>query len=336
MGKVSYYKNLADKNPALNLQFSDFVTMIRNGEWQDVVLNYRARPSKDVKMAAPCIIPGGVFKNSKQKKDLITYSGIINIDIDTKDNPDIDLGAVKVQLFNDPFVLAGYHSIGGEGLSLFMKINPTKHSESFLAIEKHLADEYHIMVDQQCKNLNRLRFVSYDPDAYYDEKSVKWVKYLEKKKVQPHNYTPVFIQDDIDFVIDQIRRTGADIAPSYSDWIKIGFSLATEFGEAGRDKFHTISQFNSTYDHTKCDRKFTSLLKNSGGISIASFFWIAKEYGLNIKTPKTRNIERVAIMRRQGVGRPGGQKTEEDAKKSLEEVNKKLDAMGFSFASDEE
>jgi hypothetical protein len=48
-------------------------------------------------------------------------------------------------------------------------------------------------------------------------------------------------------IIQQIEEKQIDITTAYSDWRNIGFALADEFGEDGRDLFHRISYFYTDY-----------------------------------------------------------------------------------------
>lgn len=42
--------------------------------------------------------------------------------------------------------------------------------------------------------------------------------------------------DDVEIVVARIEAAGVDIAPSYDEWVKVGFALAELKGEAGRSQ----------------------------------------------------------------------------------------------------
>lgn len=84
-------------------------------------------------------------------------------------------------------------------------------------------------------------------------------------------------------IIHQIESQQIDITTAYSDWRNIGFAFADEFGETGREYFHRISRFYPDYSATDCDKQFNNCLKAKGqGISLKTFFYHAKQAGINI------------------------------------------------------
>jgi hypothetical protein len=89
-------------------------------------------------------------------------------------------------------------------------------------------------------------------------------------------------------IIYQIESQQIDITTAYSDWRNIGFAFADEFGETGRDYFHRISRFYPDYSATECNRQFDNCLNAKGqGISLKTFFHLAKQSGININVGST-------------------------------------------------
>jgi len=110
----------------------------------------------------------------------------------------------------------------------------------------------------------------------------------------PCNVTTTFTPDnDIELVISRIEASHTDITGSYADWRNIGFALADEFGEGGRDFFHRISKFYSKYSVTDCNRQFDQCVKAQGhGITIKTVFHLAKQAGIDVKGQEARSVER--------------------------------------------
>ena len=312
MSEINYFENVLHTKINTKLKIKDYFESIKTGKWQDPVLNYRT--GKIEKKFIPSVTISGTFKDSRTDANLEKHSGILCIDCDKKDNPKI---LEKRELLGtDKFVYGFNISVGGEGLAIYFKINPVKHLDSFLAIEKYLADNYHIIVDQSGKNISRLRFVSYDPEIFINEKSEKWNEYLKKEQKEIYNFNPVFSKSDVDFCINQLIDKNIDITSSYHDWIRVGFSFASEFGESGRSKFHNVSRLNSTYNQKKCDSKYDNFVKNSTNkTKINTFFWLCKQAGIQIKQNSTKRIQEIGILRRKSIGKSGGCKDIESAKK---------------------
>tara|TARA_R110002072_G_scaffold199405_2_gene357007 strand:- start:10684 stop:12501 length:1818 start_codon:yes stop_codon:yes gene_type:complete len=90
---------------------------------------------------------------------------------------------------------------------------------------------------------------------------------------------------EVEKIIKNIEANDIDIAPNYNDWINIGFAFADEFGETGRTLFHRVSQYYTGYNTKECDKQFDNCLKSKGqGVSLKSFFFLAKQAGVSIAT----------------------------------------------------
>lgn len=93
--------------------------------------------------------------------------------------------------------------------------------------------------------------------------------------------------DDVDTLIREVVSRGADIAPGYDEWVELGFAIASEYGEGGRDIFRTLSQLHPGVTDQDIDRQYDKCL-NAGrsGITIKTLFHLAKQAGIIIATPK--------------------------------------------------
>lgn len=318
MNDFSVFSTCKTNKPDSILSIESYVENIRTGIWQDQVLDYRARRIGKDNIKA--ITASGRFDSKRSADNLVKHSGYIAIDIDQKDNSDTDLLKAREYLYADPYVSVGHVSLGGFGLVLFIKIEPKKHSDSFAAIESYLLDTYKIICDKSCKDVSRLRFVSYDEDIYYNKSAKTWDLFTNKERQEPPNYNHVHRSDNIDFIIDQIKQRRIDITDSYSDWIKIGFALASEYGELGRTYFHEISQFHPKYSVQNTDKQFNNCLKTGKNVNISSLYWIAKVNGLSTKTEKVQKIEGFAKLQRELVA--AGKQSVKQAKKTTQDYLK--------------
>ena len=93
-------------------------------------------------------------------------------------------------------------------------------------------------------------------------------------------------------LIAQLQATRTDITSGYTEWLKVGFAIASEFGEAGRRYFHDISALYTGYDATECDKKYDECLKSDNGrTNISTLFYLAEQQG--VKLPhQERNISK--------------------------------------------
>ncbi len=74
-----------------------------------------------------------------------------------------------------------------------------------------------------------------------------------------------------------------DITIGYENWLTLGFALADRLGESGRSFYHDLSRMNAEYDNAECDKQYTACLRGKkSGTTIKSFFYMAKEAGIDI------------------------------------------------------
>lgn len=324
---ISYFEPITDKEgrlvpgvkPVRDIDFDAYLEDVRTGRWQDIVLNVRAGRNK--KTDAPGVTPSGKFTH-RSSGNLAGHSGFLALDLDAKDNPD---GIRIDEIAADEFVYAAHRSISGEGWVVYVRIDGSRHADAFAALEKYFADRYEAIIDPSGKDVSRFRFVSYDPDLHANNRSRIWKQYIPKKK-QEARQRYIYTTNDVEHCIKQLTARGLDITDGYHDWVKVGMALASGFGESGRGYFHDISAISGKYNAERCDAKYTGLLAtHAGRVSISSFFWLCKNAGVEIKTPRTAHIERVTLMQRKLVGANGGHETPEQAalaaKKLLNDVD---------------
>ena len=104
--------------------------------------------------------------------------------------------------------------------------------------------------------------------------------------------TPSDTATRVESLIAQLQATHTDITSGYTEWLKVGFAIASEFGEAGRRYFHDISALYTGYDATECDKKYDECLKSDNGrTNISTLFYLAEQQG--VKLPhQERNISK--------------------------------------------
>ena len=109
---------------------------------------------------------------------------------------------------------------------------------------------------------------------------------------------------DVSFVVDQIKTRNVDIAPDYYDYVNLGFAFAENFPEAeGLDYFKTIARAHGTKDKDS-EYQFKNCLKHrGGGVTMSTFFWLAKKAGLEVSTPRTQTIVAITKNRLKSVGK---------------------------------
>lgn len=308
------------RTPETEVTLETYFEYIKDGYWQDEVLAYRT--GKIDKTQLRGVTPCGTF-SKRSAKDIKSHSGVIAIDIDKQDQIEgLNLSKVRVRIMQDSYTHAVHESASGKGgMVVYVKIDPKRHKDAFMSLEKYFANEYGVIIDRSCKDVSRFRFVSFDPDLFYNKRAKTFKTYLKKEqKPSPNRSNYIHTNEDLDHVWEQIAQKGYDICGEYEEWIKCGMALSNHYGGTkGRDLFHLVSQNSSKYDAKACDDLYDVVSKRAyTDISIGTLLFYAKNHGVEIKSPKTRDIESVVKQRVKAVGINGGAATKEDAVKDAE------------------
>ena len=312
MIKVSVFANNKAVTPSQTSDLNTLLMNIKDGRWQDQVLAYRT--GKGTKDNLPAFTTSGEFKQRK-KEHLIEHSGYIAIDIDANDNPNIKEGIAKLR--EDPALYAMFVSVGGQGYCAIFPIDPNRHLDAYLALEKRLADRYELICDKACKDVARLRFVSYDPDLYQAAKKIPRFKDYLPKPSAPMRSQYVGNESDSNYMLSQIISRGINLCEGYHDWYRVGCAIINKYKDSpeGRAMFHALSSVSAKYDSRKCDSKYDELLKSTRGeITFATLVYMAKCAGVDVQTLETKRIEKQALVNRSRVGVAGGFKSTDDAR----------------------
>jgi putative DNA primase/helicase len=290
---VSFYQNVFDKK-GTPVSASSILADIRDGKWAKQITILRMmqdeKAQKAFKNTLPCYTPSGLF-SERDAESQKSHSGVLLLDFDAKDNPCLveKFNEIRDKLIADQFTHFLFTSCRGNGIALAVKIDPAKHLESFLFLEGYYKEKYELVVDKGCKDVCRLRFISYDPGVYFNENAGVVVPLSAEAK--QHAETPAIRTGNISntHVMDTIIASGKLIGDdTYEEWIKKGFALVTEFGESGRQYFHALSRVSPKYDPADCDRKYDNCLRtNRGEVNFASIIRLAKKAGVMLNGKKT-------------------------------------------------
>ena len=88
-------------------------------------------------------------------------------------------------------------------------------------------------------------------------------------------------REEVEALIQQIEAAQTDIAPAYRDWCNLGFAFVNAFGEAGREYYQRVSRFYPGYSEAETGKQYDHCLKsNRGGITLKTFFWLARNAGI--------------------------------------------------------
>lgn len=170
--------------------FREVMDEIAGPRWKGAVEAVRqayATGGKDAasepKKKLPAVLFSGTFSR-RAASALTISSGIICVDLD-------ELGdrveQVRDLIVSDPHTLGAFISPTGTGLKVIFRVDPAKpHLESFKAAERFVLEHFGLEVDQACKDVSRMCFVSHDPQCF----AANDAEILPYPAVQPVEFKP--------------------------------------------------------------------------------------------------------------------------------------------------
>ncbi len=291
--KISLFRSHSETIPANTVTIDWFCNVIM-GNYKDSDIKYKLQAAADpdtpydvrkkIKASLPGFTPSGVF-SKRNGAGLIRHSGFLCLDIDSKDNPEIkDWPKFRNDIMDIANVYFSALSVSHNGCFILVPIvYPDKHIKQFKAIERDLKKR-NIIIDNQCYNVDRLRYISLDPDAKINIDAIAYMQVFEyEKPPPPPPQERGENENDFKDLIHLIINSGIDITEDYQDWFKIGCCLASELGEHGRGHFHDISRAYNGYTPEETDWQYNKCKAGSGKITKNTLFYIANQYGLNLK-----------------------------------------------------
>ena len=82
---------------------------------------------------------------------------------------------------------------------------------------------------------------------------------------------------------EAVETAGADIAPTYLEYVQLSFAIATDCGEAGRDFFHRLCRVSPKYQREHAERVFSNALHTQRGeVHLGTAFHLAEATGVSI------------------------------------------------------
>lgn len=249
----------------------------------------RSLPTKEerneIKKRLPQACISGVFSPTRKAENLVKHSGLICLDVDRKDNQDIDNWTdLKQELAKLPQVAYISLSVSANGYFLILPLRyPEFHKQQFEQLKRDFS-KMGITIDPACGDVTRMRCLSYDPHPYINPDAVPYEGYyVEPKPFINYQYSGDGVLDKVAKCCASIGQKGIDITGDYRSWFVVGCALAS-LGEQGRQFFHACSGQNPKYNRAETDKKFTNLLRTGKRIGIGSFFEICKDYGITFKS----------------------------------------------------
>lgn len=184
--RFSMFKNCLATTPAGETTLEQLAADIQGGKWRPVVEPLRGMTAEEYsqnKRNLPAVAFGGTF--ARRKKDaLVKPSGLVVLDIDHI--TPAELPEAKAKMTADPHTAICFVSPSGNGLKAVVVAEFTDDAtfkQAWRAIAAYFSENHSITLDPTGKDICRLCYVSYDPEAYYNPDAVQFV--YEVAAVEP-------------------------------------------------------------------------------------------------------------------------------------------------------
>lgn len=293
--KIKIYENIFDKvgQEACLGQFLGPVSAWKKAEICLIRSEKNEAIQKELKKKLPCATLSCICGN--EKSEILSQNKILCLDIDKDDNPWLAneeiLKNTAYRIFNEKYVFAVSRSVRGQGLMVLVVIKDVdKFGDYFKCLEKIMLEKHNVKIDSQCKNINRLRFVSYDEKIIngewlkedveeFDEVIVEEENLFENIEINKENKkfdydnanantndnTDIFLNNDL-FVVSTvmylIMKCGYR-ADDYYSWLMDGFRLSV-LGDKYYFLFRQLSRCSKGYKSDEaCFKKWQNCLKES-------------------------------------------------------------------------
>ena len=171
-GLCSIFKGARAPTPVREKSVSGILEEIHSGAYKKEIDRCRELLDEDgkdaysqAKLNLPAVTFSGTFSR-RSNDQIITPTGILVADLDNVEVPE----KVCKLLQDDPHVLFYFKSPSGKGIKVGVIAegieNDADHKKFFKAVERYFKQAYGIEIDESCKDISRLCFLSYDPHLH--------------------------------------------------------------------------------------------------------------------------------------------------------------------------
>lgn len=172
--QVSLYTSHADRTgeavaigEILRSRFADNMSEIVALRSLDSSLENHQQMKRELKNGLMCFSPSALLSN---RKDVVSKSGLMQIDFDITDIQDYDIDELKAAVFALPFVCFVSLSCSGTGFYALALIAEPERQKEYALHVFNVLESYGIKCDRsKGRNYNDLRYVSYDANMNWKE-----------------------------------------------------------------------------------------------------------------------------------------------------------------------
>ena len=180
----TYYQDKESYKPSYFLIW-ELPQLLTSGTTKESFEKFKS--GRITKEQLPIIIASGQVEPGKKTNDNVRYhSGIIMLDLDKKDNPDIDTKIRDIN--NNRFTFLSFSSPNrGCKVCIYTSIEDVnEHGQYYSEISEYYSKTYNVKCDSRCSNIARFCFLPFDDKYYHNPLSERYTL----KKGTPAQLSP--------------------------------------------------------------------------------------------------------------------------------------------------
>jgi hypothetical protein len=274
--KISLYKKVTETR-SMTITLDDWlhkITPAAKRPVTDIRETNRTDPkaAKAMKTAnLPCCTISGLFEGERKASKVTSINPIICVDIDVLPEG-MTIDELKKKVFDLPYVFYVSLSARGEGIFALIYYNINKDFKSVFRYLQYDFKNMGIEIDKACKDICRLRFVSWDENPLEKEEVDMYDnEYMDafldpefyQKTEDRHNNGQLYMDDYFTYrTIKYLINVCGYRADDYQDWLMDGFRLAT-FGDYGHALFMHLSQHSANFNERAAERKWNECVRTT-------------------------------------------------------------------------
>lgn len=178
----SYFTSAKATNKQKNISISEYLNLVSDQTKEAESKRLRTLPLaeyKKDKLLQPCIT-GSCLMDSKGRKkaNIHSLNGLAVVDFDQLPTNYDSWEDFKTDLAKDQYSFIVHYSLSGRGLCVFAKIETlNEFKEIYLSFKEYYFENYGATIDV-LDDVTRLRFLSFDPDYFFNPNSEEYTDTL--------------------------------------------------------------------------------------------------------------------------------------------------------------
>lgn len=236
----------------------------------------------------PAWIPGE-FRGGRALANRMSFSGLLILDLDGRDNPDWTVNGMKTVLKNwanemgEPYCAYIGLSVRRHGLFAVLLVPDSAEDivifrNLAMAARSELAEKG-LTADPACDNPIQSRYLSFDEERVIRRNPGLWTKMAAPESSPPPPQQPTQLshtarydaingklEEIVERIVCRAEMQNEPVFSSFAEWWMLSMSLAGEFGEAGRQWFLRFSKVWSLVNGPQRqdpDKFFTKSLRDT-------------------------------------------------------------------------